>query len=498
MDLVVKSTSPDKTKTNVLAIPVFDGSPLTEQAKLIDELSGNAISQALKLGECKGSAGSATLISPVNNLKAQRLIVFGLGKKGATTPGNFRNAIGKVISIAKGTQAKDLAISLDDAEVTERDHHWQTRQIAEVAAAQCYTFNQYKSKDNQKKVSLSKVMVLVSTGPNNKLAQSGAKVGNALANGMDLTRDLGNLPGNVCHPTYLAKEAQKLAKTSPKLSVKIIEEKEMKSMGMGALLSVSAGSKQPAKLIIMEYKGGKRGDQPHVIVGKGITFDTGGISLKPGAGMDQMKFDMGGAASIFGTMKTIVELQPAMNVVGVVTSAENMPSGEATRPGDIVKTMSGLTVEILNTDAEGRLVLCDALTYVEKFKPASVIDVATLTGAVLVALGTHGSAVIGNNDEVIENIKASADYTGDKTWQLPMWEEHHKQLESPYADMANIGGRDAGTITAACFLSKFTDKYPWAHLDIAGIAWYTGGPLKGATGRPVPLLTDYLLKHAEG
>ncbi|PIE41332.1 MAG: leucyl aminopeptidase [Gammaproteobacteria bacterium] len=494
MDLVVKSTLPEKTKAGILAVPVFSEPALTDQAKQIDDLTGNVITRCLDLGECKTSAGSAALIAPVGNLKTPRLIVFGLGKQGATTPENFRNAISKVISLAKSTQAKDLAIALDGVQVIDRDHAWQARQIGETAAAQCYTFNHYKSKSNKKPVKLSKIALLITDKGNKKITQSGAKIANAVAKGMDYTRDLGNLPGNVCHPSYLAKEAQKLAKASPKLSVKIIDEKEMKSLGMGALLSVSAGSKQPAKLIIMEYKGGKQNERPHVIVGKGITFDSGGISLKPGAGMDQMKFDMCGAASVFGTMKTIVKLEPAANIIGVVTAAENMPGGKATRPGDIVKTMSGQTVEILNTDAEGRLVLCDALTYVEKYKPASVIDEATLTGAVLVALGTHGSAVIGNNDEVIENIKASAEFTGDKTWQLPMWDEHHKQLESPYADLANIGGRNAGTITAACFLSKFTHKYPWAHLDIAGIAWYTGGPMKGATGRPVPLLTDYLLR----
>ncbi len=497
MDLVVKSTLPEKTRTHILALPVFEGSPLTDQAKMIDGQMGNAIERCLKLGDCKGKAGSTALLNATADMKADRVIVFGLGKRDAVKPADFRTAITQVINTAKGTEAKDLCITLEDVAVTDRDHNWQAQQVGEVAANLCYTFNSFKSKENHKNVLLSKVAILLTDKDKLKQAREGAKLANAIANGMDFTRDLGNTPGNVCHPTYLAKEAQKLAKANSKLTVKILDEKEMRSLGMGSLLSVSAGSKQPAKLIIMEYKGGKRGDAPHVLVGKGITFDTGGISLKPGLNMEQMKFDMCGAASVFGTMKAICELQPNANFTGVIAAAENMPSGEATRPGDIVSTMAGLTVEILNTDAEGRLVLCDALTYVERFKPASVIDIATLTGAVIVALGNHGSAVLGNNDDVINNIKAAADYTGDKTWQLPMWDEHQKQLESPYADLANIGGPSAGTITASCFLSRFTQKYPWAHLDIAGIAWHTSGPLKGATGRPVPLLVHYLLGRAQ-
>lgn len=495
MDLTVKTTAPEKTKAHILAIPVFEGSPLTEQAKTINDLLDNSIERCLKLGDCKGKPGNTATLTTNEAIKADRVVLFGIGKRDQIKPSQFRSAISQLINTAKATEGKDICILLDDIEVEDRDHNWQTQQVGEVAANLCYTFNAYKSKENQKNVRLSKAAVLLTDKNKAKLAREGAKIANAVSKGMDYTRDLGNIPGNVCTPAYLAKEAQKLARSCAKLSTKIIDEKEMKSLGMGALLSVSAGSKQPAKLIIMEYKGGKRGDQPHVLVGKGITFDTGGISLKPGQNMDQMKFDMCGAASVFGTMKAICELAPSQNFIGVVSAAENMPSGEATRPGDIVTTMSGQTVEILNTDAEGRLVLCDALTYVEKFKPASVVDIATLTGAAIVALGNHGSALLGNNDEVIDNLKNAAAYTEDKTWQLPMWDEHHKQLESPYADLANIGGPGAGTITASCFLSKFTKNYPWAHLDIAGIAWHTGGNLKGATGRPVALLTHYLLNQ---
>jgi leucyl aminopeptidase len=313
---------------------------------------------------------------------------------------------------------------------------------------------------------------------------------------MNVARELGDLPGNICTPTFLANEARKLARTHKTLTAKILSEKQMADLGMGSLLSVSAGSKEPAQLIIMEYKGAAKSQRPHVLVGKGITFDTGGISLKPGGGMDEMKFDMCGAASVFGTMNAIVELEPKINVVAIVAAAENMPSSTATKPGDIVTSMSGKTIEVLNTDAEGRLVLCDALSYAERYKPQSVVDIATLTGACVIALGGHATGLFSNNQQLTEDLLAAGSTSGDRAWQMPLWDDYKKQLKSNFADLANIGGREAGSITAACFLSYFTESYPWAHLDIAGTAWLSGAS-KGATGRPVPLLTQYLLTQAE-
>ena len=301
--------------------------------------------------------------------------------------------------------------------------------------------------------------------------------------GRNVTRTLGNLPGNICHPTYLADEAKALAKQHAKLTTKVLSEKQMADLGMYSLLSVSQGSDQEAKLICMEFKNGKKGAKPVVLLGKGITFDSGGISLKPGAGMDEMKFDMCGAASIFGVMNAIVELDLPLNIIGMVAAAENMPNGNASRPGDIVTSMSGKTIEILNTDAEGRLVLCDALTYAERYKPEAVVDVATLTGACVIALGHHTTGMLSNNDELAEELLTASKDSADKAWQLPMGEEYTQQLDSNFADMANIGGRPGGTITAACFLAKFAEAYPWAHLDIAGTAW-NSGKAKGATGRP--------------
>jgi leucyl aminopeptidase len=325
-------------------------------------------------------------------------------------------------------------------------------------------------------------------------ATKGLLLGQAIAKGVNLARELGDLPGNICTPTYLASEAKRLANKQSKLSVNILEEKQMKELGMGSLLSVAAGSDQPAKLIVLEYKGGSKKQAPIALVGKGITFDTGGISLKPGAAMDEMKYDMCGAASVLGTIQTLLELQLPINVVGVIAASENMPNGSATKPGDIVTSMSGQTIEILNTDAEGRLVLCDALTYTERFKPKAVVDIATLTGACVIALGNHATGLFSNNDELAKSLLKAGEESADRAWHMPLWDDYQKQLDSNFADIANIGGREAGAVTAACFLSRFAKKFAWAHLDIAGTAWRSGGA-KGATGRPVTMLVQYLLNQ---
>jgi leucyl aminopeptidase len=317
--------------------------------------------------------------------------------------------------------------------------------------------------------------------------------GYAVGKGMNLAKDLGNLPANICTPRFLAETTIKLGKQN-KFSVKCLSEADMKKLGMGSLLSVSQGSKEPAQLIHASYSGGKKKDAPIVLVGKGITFDTGGISIKASSGMDEMKYDMGGAASVIGTLSAISEMKLPINVVGLIAAAENMPSGTATRPGDVVTSMSGKTIEILNTDAEGRLVLCDALTYAEKLNPAAAIDIATLTGACVVSLGKVASGLFSNNDNLAEEISRAGTTSWDRVWRMPIWEDYTKLLSSNFADLANIGGRAAGSITAACFLAQFATKYPWAHLDIAGTAWVSGKE-KGSTGRPVPLLCEFLLNR---
>jgi len=338
----------------------------------------------------------------------------------------------------------------------------------------------------------------VSVTPTNLCTTASAKraldAGSAIGHGANLTRELVNLPGNICTPRYLAAEARKLAKRHSELSVSILDERKMADLGMHSLLSVGNGSDEPSRLITLKYQGGPAKSRPYCLVGKGITFDTGGISLKPGAKMDEMKFDMGGAASVFGSIHAAALLKLPINIVGVIAAAENMPSGRATKPGDVVKSLSGKTIEILNTDAEGRLVLCDALTYVSRFAPEEVIDIATLTGAIIVALGHEATGIFSNDDHLANSLLEAGIRSHDRGWRFPIWEEYHRQLESPFADLANIGTGGAGSITAACFLAQFTEDYKWAHLDIAGTA-FKGSP-KGATGRPVPMLVDYLRERS--
>lgn len=351
-----------------------------------------------------------------------------------------------------------------------------------------YCFDKFKK--DSKQVLLEKINYQTVHPVNNHLSKA-----EAIIYGMNICKDLGNAPGNICTPAYLASSAAKIANDLG-ASARIINETEIQEMGMNALLSVAQGSTAGAYLIELQYHGASNNeDKPVVLVGKGITFDSGGISLKPGAAMDEMKFDMCGAASVIGTFAAAVKLKLPLNLVAIIPTCENMPSGNAVKPGDIVQAMNGLNIEVLNTDAEGRLILCDALTYAERFQPKAVIDVATLTGACIIALGHVAQGVLGNNQQLIDQLLQAADSINDKTWQLPLFEEYKEQLKSNFADLQNIGGRPAGTITAAAFLSYFTESYSWAHLDIAGTAWNSGNN-KGATGRPVPLLLEYLIQQS--
>ncbi|MAL98940.1 MAG: leucyl aminopeptidase [Alteromonadaceae bacterium] len=474
----------------VIAIPE-DGEWPTSSAAADQQIDGQ-LKKLVKNGDFNGSLGTTFMLPLADGMPWERILLVGTGKLKELTVGGYRKLVAAAVGRLTDSACKHALLTLAEIPVLDRDEAWRVTLVTRVAEETIYRFSDYKSKKPAKQ-RLTQITVDVS-GSDKRLEQA-LKAGEAIGHGMNITRDLGNTPPNICHPEWLARQAKDLAKKQSTLKVETLGEKDMKELGMNAALAVSAGSKQPARLIVIHYQGGKKGDQPHVLVGKGITFDTGGISLKPGEGMDEMKYDMCGAASVFGTMAALAELKPKVNVIGVIIAAENMPDGEATRPGDIVTTMSGQTVEILNTDAEGRLVLCDALTYVERFKPASVLDIATLTGACIIALGNQASAVMSNNDALAQKLVALGEQNGDRTWQLPLWDEYQRQLDSNFADMQNIGGRPAGSITAACFLSRFTKTYTWAHLDIAGVAWLSGKE-KGATGRPVPLLMDYVLSHA--
>ncbi|MEO0443326.1 MAG: leucyl aminopeptidase [Pseudomonadota bacterium] len=487
MKFSAKAIDLSTVKADCLIIGTFADKPSTH-ARALEKLSGITLEDLSASGEFEGKSGQLLPVYQANKNIA-KAILLGLGTRDKLTVSGFRKAIAVAAKVTALKGYKTLVIFADNPEAKDCN----TKQTAQ-ACAQAFVYNSYQFTACNSKTKKKPSTHIYYACDHTRDANQGLKVGQAVAEGMNLARELGNLPGNICTPTYLAGQARKLARGNAKLKTQILSEKQMQALGMGSLLSVSAGSKEPAQLIVMEYKGAAKSTKPYVLVGKGITFDTGGISLKPGGAMDEMKFDMCGAASVFGTMHSLLMLKPKINVVAIVAAAENMPGSKATKPGDIVRSMSGKTIEVLNTDAEGRLVLCDALTYAKRFKPKTVIDIATLTGACVVALGKHATGLFSNDDEFADTLLEAGKNSGDRAWPMPLWDEYQKQLDSNFADIANIGGRDAGSVTAACFLSRFTEDYTWAHLDIAGTAWLSGGA-KGATGRPVPLLTEYLLKQ---
>ncbi|MBD1550982.1 leucyl aminopeptidase [Pseudomonas typographi] len=493
MELVVKSVNPETLKTATLVVAVGENRALGKVASKLDELSGGAISAVLKRGDLSGKPGQTLLLHNIPNLKAERVLLVGIGAE-ALGDRPWRKALASIAGTLKGLGGGDAVVALDEVEVKGRDTYAKTRLAAETLLDSHYVFDRYKSKKAEPRA--LKKITWVAAKANATAAERAVAHATAIVMGSTLARDLGNLPPNVCNPVFLGELATKLGKDHKGLKVEVLDEKKLAQLGMGSFLAVGQGSDNPPRLIVAQYQGGQKAEQPYVLVGKGITFDTGGISIKPAASMDEMKFDMCGAASVFGTLRAVLELQLPINLVCLMACAENMPSGKAARPGDIVNTLSGQTVEILNTDAEGRLVLCDTLTYAERFKPKAVVDIATLTGACVVALGAHTSGLMGNSDTLVEQLLAAGKQADDRAWQLPLFDEYQEQLDSPFADIANIGGPKGGTITAGCFLSRFAKAFEWAHLDIAGTAWVSGGKDKGATGRPVPLLTQYLLDRA--
>lgn len=448
------------------------------------------ITKVLSRGDISGKLAETLMINVIPESGVERVLLVGLGEQKSLSRKNFRKILLSTAGAVKKPYVKSIALGICDVAVDDCDIQWTIRQAVEVFSDAAYQFTALKS-DKEVESKLQKIMLVC---PADKLSggQVGLKQGLGIADGISFTKALADLPGNVCTPTYMAEQALELAKSHPELKVNILEESDMATLGMGSFLSVSRGSRQPAKLIAIEYQGGEKDGKPVVLVGKGLTFDAGGISLKPGAGMDEMKYDMCGGAAVMGTLLAVAKMQLPLNIVGLVPASENLPDGDANKPGDIVTSMSGKTIEILNTDAEGRLILCDTLTYAERYNPDVVIDMATLTGACLVALGRVPSGLLGNDDELCNALINAGEAACDSVWRLPLWEEYQEQLKSNFADLANIGGKDAGTITAACFLSHFTKNFRWAHLDIAGTAWRSGSN-KGATGRPVPLLSQYLI-----
>jgi len=493
LEFSIKSKAQAKQRSGCIVIGVFEQRKLPVCIDQFDKETRHALSEILARGDMDGKSGTSLLLHNVPALPGERLLLIGLGKEKDFRDKEYGTAIRTAAKALNNTGATDATLYLAQLPVKKRSAAWRIRQAVLAVSDTLYRFDQFKSKKDDARP-LTRLVLALDDKTREAQALQALEQGKAIAEGVALARTLGNLPGNVCTPAYLGEAAQKLAQEHS-LDCQILERSEMEALGMNSLLSVAKGSHQAPRLIVVHYRGGKPGDKPTVLIGKGVTFDSGGISLKPGEGMDEMKFDMCGAASVLGTLKAAATMQLPINLTVIIPAVENMPGGAASKPGDIVTSLSGQTIEILNTDAEGRLILCDALTYAERFNPQAVVDVATLTGACVIALGHVTTGLFANDDELAEELLDAGTAAFDRAWQLPLWDDYQEQLKSNFADMANIGGRPAGSITAACFLSRFAKKFPWAHLDIAGTAWKSGAE-KGASGRPVPLLTHFLLERA--
>ena len=491
MEFSIKNGNPEKQGLDCVVVGVFEGKKLSDTAKSLDDVAKKAISAVLKTGDMEGKIATSLVMHHVANIAASRVLLVGLGKQAEFTEAQYRKAVRAAVK-AMPRGVKSAGFYLSELEIKKATAHTKVAALVEVVQDASYQVNAIKQKQADP-LTLNKIAIYVDKA-DATLAESGLKQGLAIAAGVKLAKDLGNLPPNICTPTYLGEQAKKLAKAYG-FKVEVLDKSQIEKLGMGSFLGVAQGSAEPPRLIVLQHNKGKKGQKPVALVGKGITFDTGGISLKPGADMDEMKYDMCGAASVLGTFKAIGELGLAINAVAIIPTCDNMPSGSAVKPGDILTSMSGQTIEVLNTDAEGRLILCDALTYAERFEPSAVVDIATLTGACVIALGHYPSGLFSNQDALAKELLEAGEKAHDRAWHMPMWDDYQHLLDSNFADMANIGGRAGGSITAACFLSRYAKKYHWAHLDIAGTAWKSGKE-KGGTGRPVPLLTTFLMHRA--
>ncbi|WP_017347442.1 leucyl aminopeptidase [Pantoea sp. A4] len=496
MEFSVKSGSPEKQRSACIVVGVFEPRRLSPIAEQLDKISDGYISALLRRGELEGKVGQTLLLHHVPNILSERILLIGCGKERELDERQYKQVIQKTINTLNDTGSMEAVCFLTELHVKGRNTYWKVRQAVETSKEALYNFDQLKSNRVEPRRPLRKLVFNVPTRRELTSGERAIQHGLAVAAGVRAAKDLGNMPPNICNAAYLASQARQLADGFKNVTTRVIGEQQMKELGMNAYLAVGAGSQNESLMSVIEYKGNPDTEaRPIVLVGKGLTFDAGGISIKPADSMDEMKYDMCGAASVYGVMRMVAELGLPLNVVGVLAGCENMVDGRAMRPGDVLTTMSGQTVEVLNTDAEGRLVLCDVLTYVERFDPETVIDVATLTGACVIALGHHISGLLSNHNPLAHELIGASEQSGDRAWRLPMSDEYQEQLESNFADMANIGGRPGGAITAACFLARFARKYNWAHLDIAGTAWRSG-KAKGATGRPVPLLSQFLLNRA--
>jgi len=494
MEFVVQGGSLDKQRTGCIVVGVYEGGKLSPSARELDNASGHALEEALNRGDLDGELGTTLLLTKIPNAASERVLLVGLGPEPEFIESSYHTALGAATKILRTTCAADATICFNELPVNGRDGAWKIEQAVLAVMDGMYRFDKLKSEPPKQKRALKKVVLRVADPSQTSAADAAIHRAVAIAEGITLAKDLGNLPGNVCTPTYLAEQARVLG-SQHGFEVTILGQKEIEELGMNAFLAVAGGSRQPPKLIVMHYRGGARETQPIVLVGKGITFDTGGLSIKTASDMEQMKFDMCGAASVFGALRAAALMKLPLNVVGIVPAAENMPDGNAIKPGDVVTTMSGQTVEVLDTDSEGRVVLADALTYAEKYKPAVLVYVATLTGAIVSALGEIATGVFSRDDALVREVVEAGDRAWDRAWHMPLWHEYQETFKSSIADFANVGPHGDSAITAACFLSRFTKRYPWVHLDIAGTATKSGED-KGATGRPVALLAHFLAGRA--
>ena len=500
MEFSATTTDAPRIRTGCLVAGAFEGRGETPALRALDDASGGRLGAIVRKARFRAGAGRHLHVHALPGVAADGVLIAGCGPQEGMTPARYHKAAATAARAVVASGARSAAWALGEVEVEGRDLEWKSRVAVEKLSEAAYRFDTMRgetdARDRDRAVPPGRVSIAVPR-EHRAEAAAGLATGRAIAAGVSLARDLGNLPGNVCTPTYLAGAAKALAGRHPKVGFKVLDEARMKRLRMGSLLSVARGSREPPRLAILEYRGAAPSHAPIVLVGKGITFDSGGISIKPSATMDEMKFDMCGAASVIGAMEACATLGLPLNVVALAPACENLPDGNASKPGDVVRTMAGRTVEILNTDAEGRLILCDTLTYAERYKPDVVIDVATLTGACVIALGAHASGLFSNHQPLADALLAAGEHAGDRAWQMPLFEEYAEQLESNFADLANVGGREAGAVTAASFLAKFAAGQRWAHLDVAGTAWRSGKK-KGATGRPVGLLCQYLIDRARG
>ncbi len=496
MKFNLQVTTTKKQHKTCLLLGIFENGIFSASATEVDKATHGYLSKVINRSAFNGKVGQTLPLYQVGDGAYDQLLLVGCGKDTSLAPMTFRKIVLSAMKALTATNATEATCYLSELAVKEQNMFWKVKQVVEATMDSLYRFDLFKT-EKEPLSSLKEIILPVADAKEQKTCELAIKQGMAIADGVMLTKNLANLPSNICTPSFLAEQAKDFAKMDKAISVNILDEKEMQKLGMGALLAVSQGSAEDAKLIVLEYHGGNKKSAPVALVGKGITFDTGGNSLKTPENMVGMKYDMCGAATVLGTIKAAAQLKLPINIVGIIPAVENMPGGTGYKPEDILTGLSQQTIEVISTDAEGRLVLSDALTYCERFQPAVVIDIATLTGAVVIALGFHATGLLANDETLAKDLLQAGTESNDRAWQLPLWDEYQEQIKSPFADISNSGGRPAGSITAACFLSRFTKKFRWAHLDVAGTAaMMMGGSERFATGRPVPMLMQYLIARA--